>query len=479
MQTRPTKSDLRSRPLPALRIDAQGRRRVDDRALMSLAAPLFLNSGVQALLNLTDTWFLGRISTDATAAVGAVYWFVIVLLLVLGGVGLAVQTLVAQAFGAGRRQEAAQAAWSGLWAALLMSPLFLLAGLGGAWLLRPFGLPPGVESLALEYWFPRMSGATAGVALWAVSSFFNGIGRTGVTLALMLAVGLVNAVLNQVLAFGLDLGVAGIAWATTVAQVGGVLLGLGFFLGSRVHADYASRLAWRPSPLEMRRALLLGLPMGLLPAADLVGMALFQLMQVGLGTVAGAATQIVVMLTSLAYMPAVGIASAGTTLVGQSIGAGDRDWARKVGNAAIKVNLGYMGLVSLLLAAAGPWLLPLFVSASDPQAEAVVAMGRVLIWIAAAYQVFDGLNLGAAFALRGAGDVRLPALLVVLVSWLGFVPLAHVLSFAPGAGWVGFLPQLGLGAAGGWAALLLYVVVLGSTMWLRWRSGAWRAIELH
>jgi MATE family multidrug resistance protein len=478
MDTGLTSPEARPSPLPALRLDALGRRRVDYRAVAALAAPLFLNSGIQAVLNLTDTWFLGRISIDATAAVGAVYWFVIVFLLLLGGVGIAVQTLVAQACGAGQRRKAAQAAWSGLWVALLMTPLFLVAGLGGAWLLAPFGLAPNVESLALAYWFPRMSGAVAGVALWAVSSFFNGIGRTGVTLGLMLAVGLVNALLNQVLAFGLGMGVAGVAWATTAAQVVGVLLGLAVFLSPRVCADYGSHLVWRPSRVSMLRALFLGLPMGLLPAADLIGMALFQLMQVSLGTVAGAATQIVVMLTSIAYMPAIGIASAGTTLVGQSIGAGDRDWARKVGNAAIKVNLGYMGLVSLLLALAGPWLLPQFVTGADPNARAVVQAGRVLIWIAAAYQIFDGLNLGAGFALRGAGDVRVPALLVLLVSWFGFLPLAHMLSFAPGAGWVGFLPQFGLGAPGGWAALLLYVVVLGSTMWLRWRSGAWRRVEL-
>ena len=478
MHTQIRAPQAKPRPLPALRHDPLGRRHVDYRAVAALAAPLFLNSGIQAVLNLTDTWFLGRISTEATAAVGAVYWFVIVCLLLFGGMGIAVQTLVAQSCGAGERREAAQAAWSGLWLSLLTTPLFLLTGLGGAWLLAPFQLAPQVESLALDYWLPRMSGAVGGVALWAVSSFFNGIGRTGTALALMLAVGLVNALLNQLLAFDLGLGVAGIAWATTAAQVVGVVLGLAVFLSRGICADYGSHLLWRPSGRAMRRALVLGLPMGLLPAADLVGIALFQLMQVGLGTVAGAATQIVMMLTSIAYMPAVGIASAGTTLVGQSIGAGDRDWARQVGNAAIKVNLAYMGVVSLVLALAGPWLLPLFVTGTDVNAHAVVETARILIWIAAAYQIFDGLNLGASFALRGAGDVRVPALLVILLSWLGFLPLAHSLSFPPGAGWVGFLPQLGLGAAGGWAALLLYVGVLGTIMWLRWASGAWRRIDL-
>ena len=92
--------------------------------------------------------------------------------------------------------------------------------------------------------------------------------------------------------------------------------------------------------------------------------------------IAGAATQIVMMMTSLAYMPAVGIAIAGTTLVGQSIGAGDRDWARKMGNSAIKLNVAYMGLVSLALALAGPWLLPLFVTPADPNADAVVQNRR-------------------------------------------------------------------------------------------------------
>ncbi len=466
-------------PLPALRLDHQGRRRVDYRALATLAAPLFLNSGIQAVLNLTDTWFLGRISTDATAAVGAVYWFVIVFLLVLGGVAIAVQTLAAQAFGAGDRPGAAQATWSGFWVVVLTTPLFLAAGMAGAWLLAPFGLAPGVEGLALEFWFPRMSGAVGGVALWALTSFFNGIGRTGVTLVLMLVVGLTNAALNQVLAFDLGLGVAGVAWATTAAQVVGVFLGLAVFLGTPVNASYHTRTTWRPVPRLMGQALVLGLPMGLLPAADLVGLALFQLMQVELGTVAGAATQIVMMLTSLAYMPAMGLASAGTTLVGQSIGAGDLDWARRVGNASIKVSVAFMGLVSLVLALGGPWLLPLFVTAADPNAGAVIVIGTRLIWIAAAYQVFDGLNLGAGFALRGAGDARLPALLVVVLSWCGFVPLAHMLTFAPGQGWVSGLPQFGFGATGGWAALLLYVAALGTVMGLRWRSGAWRRTAMR
>jgi len=451
---------------------------VDYRAVAALAAPLFLNSGIQAVLNLTDTWFLGHISANATAAVGAVYWYIIVFVLLFGGVAMAVQTLVAQAYGAGQRRRAAQVTWGGLWAALLMAPVFLAISLSGKTLVGPFGLQPPIEALALEFWFPRLLGATGGVALWALSSFFNGIGRTRTTLWIMLSVAFANALLNQVFIFHLHLGVAGSAWATGAAQLIGVAIALAVFLSRDVCDEFYAHTCWQPEWSAIKRTIRLGVPMGLLPAVDLVGLALFQAMQAKTGTVGGAATQIVMMMTSIAYMPAIGIASAGTTLVGQSIGAGDRDWAARVGNAAIKVTVGYMGLVSLVLALAGPWLLPQFITPGDPSAPQVVRLGYLLLWIAAAYQIFDGFNLGSGFCLRGAGDVRVPMYMVILLSWCGFVPLTHMLTFAPGEGWVRFLPQFGLGTVGGWSALLIYTFALGAAMFLRWRSGAWRKIVL-
>jgi MATE family multidrug resistance protein len=108
----------------------------------------------------------------------------------------------------------------------------------------------------------------------------------------------------------------------------------------------------------------------------------------------------------------------------------------------------------------------------------VVSVGLVLLWPAAAYQIFDGLYCGASFCLRGAGDTRVPAATALVLSWFFFVPLAHTLIFAPGQGWYDGLPQYGLGARGGWLALMIYVVLLGSAMFWRWRHGAWRTMSL-
>jgi MATE family multidrug resistance protein len=466
------------RPLPAQRVAADGAVRIDYRAITALALPLMVNSSLQAVINLTDTWFVGHISTTAMAGMAAIFWLVFFFVMLVGGIGLGVQTFVAQYEGSGRRWRAGHATWVGIWGAAVTLPLFAVLGRYGDALLAPFGLDAQVQQLALEYWWPRMLGAPLGVALWAVLGFFNGVSRPRVTVMTTAIVAGVNVVLNQVLIFELGWGMAGAAWATNISMLIGLAFALAVFLRADLRHTYRTHLTWRPDAANLWREFKLGLPMGAMYAADLFGMALFALMQVRLGQVDGATTQIVVMLTSIAYLPGVGLALAGTTLVGQAIGAGDREWARRLGNAVIAITAAYMGTVGVLLAALGPWLMPLFVGAADPHAADVIRLGVVLLWIAAGYQLFDGLQLGSGFALRGAGDVRVPALIFFALAWGVFVPLAHMLSFAPGEGWFDVLPQLGYGAVGGWVALLVYVILLATAMLLRWRSRRWQAIHI-
>jgi MATE family multidrug resistance protein len=464
--------------LPAQRIDAHGGTHVDQRAVLALALPLMANSAVQIVLNLTDMWFMGRISTKALAAVGAVQWLILAIVLVLGGAGTAVQTLVAQHFGAHRYNRAAEAVWTAIWGMACAAPVFMLVGAARHLILAPFGFDAQIEQLAAAFWLPRVGGAFVGAAVWATLGFFNGIGRPRLTLWITLVTTLANALLNQLFIFGLGWGIAGSAWATNCAQVIGLLFALMIFLQPEYRRLYHSHLTWRPHARRLLEQLRLGVPMGLLPAADLLGFAMFQMMQTWLGTADGAATQMVMSLTSLSYMPGFGIASAATTLVGQSIGAGAREWAFRVGNRTILLAACYMGGIGIVIALTGPWLLPFFAGAHDADSLAAVALGGHLLWLAAGFQFFDGLNMGSSMCLRGAGDVKVPAALVLPMSLLFFAPLAHALTFAPGQGWVHFLPQFGYGAVGGWVAVLVYVMVLGSALLLRWRSGAWQRIQL-
>jgi MATE family multidrug resistance protein len=437
-----------------------------------------LNSAVQIVLNLTDVWFMGRISTRALAAAGAVQWLIIAVVVVLGGVGMAVQTLVAQAHGARENERAARAVWTALWATLCAVPVFVAVGAASHPVLAPFGFEPETERLAAQFWWPRIAGGGLAAAVWVILGFFNGIGQPRVTLLVTSATAVANIVFNDLFIFHLHWGIAGSGWATNAAQACGLILGLLIFLGSAHRREYHSHQTWKPQTGLILKQLRLGLPMGLLPAADLLGFSIFQMMMVRLGTAEGAATQLAVILTSTCWMPGWGIAQAGTTLVGQSIGAGDPEWAMRVGSRTILMAALLMGGVGVVLALAGPWLLPFFAGTHDAESGAAIKLGARVLWLAAGYQFFDGLNLGSSSCLRGAGDATVPAALVWPISWLLFVPLAHALTFAPGQGWFDLLPQLGWGATGGWIAVLVYMIVLGTTLFLRWRSRAWQQIRI-
>ena len=137
-----------------------------------------------------------------------------------------------------------------------------------------------------------------------------------------------------------------------------------------------------------------------------------------------------------------------------------------------------MGLLGVLLASLGPWIFRRS-SASDPQAARVVSLGVSILWIAAGYQTFDGLNLGSGFCLRGAGDATVPAGLALALSWRLFLPLAHtaVVSHLARAGHTCCRSSVSE-RVGGWTAMLIYVSALGSALLPRWRSKAWQRIRL-
>jgi MATE family multidrug resistance protein len=461
-------------PLGA-RLDAAGRRRIDVGAVAALAVPLIANGAVQLVLNLTDTWFVGRLSADALAAIAVVQWPSLLLIVLVGGMTFATQTLAAQGEGAGRRRAASKAVWTSFWALLALAPLFVIAAWAGAHVLAPFRLSASIADLALEYWQPRLLGAPIGLMMAAVLAFFNAIARPRYTLAVAALVTVANVILNELFIFGLGMGLAGAAWATNAAQAIGLIAALALFVSPPLRERYDSHLTWKLRPAAFGSAFRLGMPMGLTFAADLLGLSLFQIMQAQHAVVDAAATVVAMTLTAAVYLPGVGLAQAGATLVGQAVGARHHDWAHFVGTRLALGTAVLMGLLGVLLALIGPWLTPLFIDGSDPAAVQVARLAVDLLWIGAIYQFFDGLFLASSGALRGAGDVRRPAIIVSASALLVLVPMSHLLTFPTGGGWFAAAPGAGWGAVGGWLALTAHVLVMGSLLFLRWRSGRWRS----
>lgn len=464
--------------LPAQRVDPSGCLRIDHRAVFALALPLILSGGVQVVLSLTDTWFIGHISAAALAAVAAVQGFIGMLIAILGCAAIVVQTIVAQACGARCYRRASLATWTGLWATLCITPLFLIIGSCGRQILTHAGLRPPIDSLASQFWLPRVCGGPLATALWVMTGLFTGIGQPRMTALISAATVALNIVFNELFIVTLSLGVGGSAMATNVALACGLVLALSVFLSDTHDRAYRSRTTYKPNTRRILSQLRYGFPMALLLAGDMLGYSLFQLMQVRLSTSDGVATQLVLMLATISYVPGASIASAGTTLVGTAVGAGDREWAMRVGTRVIVLTLVCMGGIGLSLALGGAWILPLFVTANTRDAVEILSLGACLLWIAAGYQVFSALVLGSGSCLRGAGDAAVPAALVLPLSLLVFVPLAHSFTFAPGQGFIHWLPQFGWGAIGGFVAVLIYQVLMGTALFLRWRAGIWQKIQI-
>ena len=216
--------------LPGQRVSASGRPRLDYLAVIKLAFPFMLNSAVQAVLNATDTWFVGRLSPAATSAMGRSLLAGFGLILLFGGIALSVQTLVAHAYGAGRYARASQATWTALWGALLhacrCSPCSRRAA---GCCSRRSGCPPA-RSIS-----PWRTGSRECSARRSASRFTRaGIlqrhrparrsrcaSRSWWRSRMLL--------LNQLFIFGFGLGVAGSAWATGAAQLAGLAMAFAWF----------------------------------------------------------------------------------------------------------------------------------------------------------------------------------------------------------------------------------------------------------
>ena len=184
-------------------------------------------NAVQALLNLTDLWFIGRLSTDAVAAMGAIYWILTCAVLLFGGVGLAVQTFVAQAFGSRRKARASRALWNALWATLAHG-----AAVPGAGVCRARGCCIPSDSIRTS----RRWRSNTGRRAWAAHSSARWPGprwdsstaspRCATPWLIVVVTTVSNAIANQFFMFELGMGMKGSAWGTNVAQLIGLALAM-------------------------------------------------------------------------------------------------------------------------------------------------------------------------------------------------------------------------------------------------------------
>jgi multidrug resistance protein, MATE family len=418
--------------------------------ILRLAGPLVANNLALAGMNFADTVMAGRLGTVdlAAVAVGGSAWMIVFLMGL--GILMAVSPVVAHAYGAGRWEDAGVSLRQALWLSQALALLGFTLLLGAGPLLAAIGVDPEVVPLTSGYLFAISFGLPGVFAFLAMRFMTEGVGWTR-PIMYAAAVGLVvNVFGNWVLMYGNlgfpRLGAVGCGIASAIAMWSMLATMLIYLLRSRRYERYALWARFEGPRWPVQREILgLGLPIAASVEAEAGLFAGAALIMATLGATQVAGHQIAINYAATMFMVPLAFHSATTIRVGQALGRGEAAQARRAGWAGI----GLCGLFML----ASAIVLFLFrdrIAAfytSDPE---LLPLATALLTMAMVFQVSDGLQVGAAGALRGFKDTRVPMLMNVGSYWLVAFPMAWYAGvharLGPVAVWVALIAGLTLTA---------------------------------
>jgi len=443
------------------------------REVLTVAVPLILSTGALTVNLFVDRMFLAWFSPTAVAAAipGGITYFTICSLFV--GIAQYVNTIVAQYHGAGDRAACSRAVWQGVFFSACALPLILAMIPVGIAIIAWSGHEPAVAALERDYFVVLMFGGGMLPLNAALSSFFSGRGRTSVVMWGNVAGNAVNIVLAYTLIFGKFgfpvMGIRGAGIATAVSGVVPAVIWTTLFLSRRNREQYETLRAFRRDRKLFVMLLKFGVPSGVQFCLDVAAFTLFILLIGRLGETNLAVSNIVLSIEMLSFLPMVGMSIATATLVGKYIGRGRPSLAERSVYSALRLALGYMVITAALFVTVPAFFLELFRGDGQTAAQfdLIVERGTVILRLVAAYTLFDTLFIVFSGALRGAGDTRFAMGMQVVCAWVLFVPPVYII-----------IERLGLGLVAAWCWGLVYVIVLGVVFWLRFRSGAWRRIDM-
>ncbi len=419
--------------------------RADIEAMFRLALPVVVVQVGMMLLGVVDTMVVGRLSYEALAAVALGH--VVVVAVSSFGVGLllALDPLVSQAVGADDPDSVRRNVQRGmLLAVALMVPSTLLL-LPGETVLTALRQPAETVPVAAAYVRICIPGLLPFYAFVVLRQTLQAMQKLRPIVITIVVVNLFNLVADWVLVFGAgpipSFGPVGSAWATTVART--LLFVVLLVLARRDLAPLLGRFdrdALLVQPLL--RIVRLGTPIGFQVQLEIIAFAVIALLMGGFGTLQMAAHQVAINLASLTFMVPLGVGSATAVRVGRAIGAGATGGARRAAASGLLIGASFMSLTAALFIFA-----PRALASAYTYDVEVIALASLFIPIAGFFQVFDGLQVVSAGALRGAGDTRAPLVVNIVGFWCIGLPISWLLAFKLGYGpvglWWGFVAGLG------------------------------------
>lgn len=413
-------------------------------ALLRLATPLAIQQVGQQLMGLVDAAMLGRWSDAALAGAGVGNNLYFGITCVGIGIVMGMDTIVPQALGAGRLDDARRTVGAGVRLAILVGLAATLLCFASPLALELADVDPDVVGEARPYVYVRALGVVPLLITVAMRSYLAAHGRTRPLVVAVLVGNVVNALLDLVLIYGLRLGVIGAALATTIVN----LLTLAVYIAGVRSIDAGAQRP-RSTAADLRTIARYGIPVGAQLFAEVGIFALATILAARLGKIPAGAHSIALNVSSFTFSFALGVASATSVRVGHAIGAGDLQLARRRGLSGIALGLTVMACFAALFVAA-----PAFLAAAFTDERAVIVATVPLLQIAALFQLSDGTQAIGAGALRGRGHTRATLWGNLLGHYVIGMPLMLALAFGADLG----APGLWWGLSVGLTATAVYLV---------------------
>ncbi|WP_263351896.1 MATE family efflux transporter [Acidicapsa acidisoli] len=426
-------------------------------ALVNLAIPVVLSELGWMAQGVVDTIMVGRLGPAAIGAVAvgnAVFYTPS-----LFGIGLllSLDTMVAQAYGRKDYDDCHRWLAQGIYLAAAITPVLMILVACASFGYGHFGITAEVATPASAY-LRMLNWSLLPLLIYgATRRYLQGVGQVRVITITYVLANLLNWGGNWALIYGHlgfpAMGVRGSALSTVIARIGmAVSLTIFAWRYERKRGHPLFKHWAGPQWTRIRQLIRLGLPAAGQIILEVGAWNAATLSAGWLSPVALATHQIAINYASITYMVPLGISAAAAVAVGHAVGAGDKARARRAGWLSLALGSSFMVLAGIVFLVAPRPLIELFTH--DPR---VLAVGPSLLWIAAAFQIFDGVQTVCTGALRGLGETRAPMIANFVGYWILGLPLGLILCFV-----------LKWGIYGMWIGLTLALIVISSSLLHRW-----------
>lgn len=416
------------------------------RGTLSLGLPIVLSLLAQQMLGFIDTVMAGRLSAIDLAAVAVGRSLFMPVFIFVMGILIAINPIVAQYFGAKKAEEIGRAVWQGLIVSqcLAIPGFFLLRNIHGV--MGLMNIDPEIIPISQGY-LNAISWCLPAAFAYQTLRFFNeGVSISRPNLLFMVAAIPINFLGNYLLMYGNlgfpRLGAPGAGWATTLVWWCLLILMLIFTVRMRhiEHFKIFQRISL-PKWKYVRDILVVGIPNGISLGMEVAMFAIASLIIGSLGVSPVAGHQIAINVASVFFMVPLGIAFATTSRVGFAVGEQKFHRVRVVGNIGHAITI-----LSMCFSASMMLLFPETIVGIYTTDPAVSEVAVQLLFLAAIFQLSDGLQASAAGALRGLKDTRIPMVVNFIAYWIIGIPFGYYLGITRGFGarglWIGMIAGL-------------------------------------